>query len=110
MRSLTLVQVYAVLPPTEWTHPAAMIAAFHRSLPLTVDNAPRRVPGFLIALIDQAPRSRDSGVRGQVDIARQARDIDAVVFHHVNQVFQRARVTHRSVYIRHHQRVALATA
>jgi hypothetical protein len=78
-------------------------------VPLTINDTPRRIPRFLIPLIDQAPRRRDTCVRGQVNISRQTGDIHAVQFNRVYQIFQRARVTHRPINIRDHKRVTFTT-
>src|SRR6266700_7943703 len=89
---------------------AAVIAAFHRGVPLPVDNTPRGIPRFLVPLVHQTPRGGNSGVRSQVDIPGQAGHIQAIQLDGVDKVFQRARIPRGPVDIGHHQGVALATA
>ena len=110
MLRFALAQMNAIFAPAEGTVLPAVIAAFHRGVPLPVDNPPRRIPRFLVPLVHQTTRGGNARVRGQVDIPGQARHIQAIQLDRVNQVFQRARITRGPVDIGHHQRVALTTA
>ncbi len=77
---------------------------------MPINDTPRRVPRFLIPLINQTPRRRNTRIRGQVYITRQAGNINPIQLNHIYQIFQRARITHRPINIRHHQRIALTPA
>ena len=75
MLGFPLAQMDTVFTPAEGPVLPAVIAAFHRGVPLPVDNPPRSIPRLLIPLVHQTPRGGNPRIRGQVDIPGQARHI-----------------------------------
>ncbi len=109
MRGFPLVDRDPVLSPSERPHPTTVVLASRCRAPLPVRHAPRGIPRLGVALIHQTPRSRNTRVRGKIDVPGHAREVNAVQLDRVDQVFQNARIAGQPVDVDPGQRVGLAT-